>query len=406
MDATDYRKYGVLYVDDEPQALKYFSKLYAEDFRVFTAESAEVARSILEHESSNIALLITDQRMPGETGVKLLEYTRASFPSIIRIITTAYSDLESAIAAVNSGGVYQYITKPWKLDDFRAAMIRALDYYEIRSQRDSLLEQKLSVLHGVLVLDRVRSFAAVAASLEGRVQRPIAALKAYIDQARRVESQAFGRDELLSLDLWAVARTEGQFLVQAVRTIQASLAYLGNPTSLQPATDIVAEAIREAVVENPDEGISIQLQDESAGQQVLCQPRAVQQIIRLLLNRVTDMDGDDIVVDVTVRPVDPSSVAVELRPRDRAWDARQVASLFSGVISKKHWLMGLDMDLLSSYFIAFDQGGEIKLSDAGAPAFVRIRFGKPKTPVADIEANWLDEAFNSADNVLELPSAD
>ncbi len=269
MDATDYRQYGVLYVDDEPQALKYFSKLYAEDFRVFTAESAEVARGILEHESSNIALLITDQRMPGETGVKLLEYARASFPSTIRIITTAYSDLESAIAAVNSGGVYQYITKPWKLDDFRAAMIRALDYYEIRNQRDTLLEQKLSVLHGVLVLDRVRSFAAVAASLEGRVQRPIAALKAYIDQARRVETQAFCRDELLSLDLWVVARTEGQFLVQAVRTIQASLAYLGDPVVSQSAAEIVAETVRSATADNHEEGISIHVQDESAGQKVL-----------------------------------------------------------------------------------------------------------------------------------------
>jgi two-component system probable response regulator PhcQ len=403
---SDSQKLGVLYVDDEAQALKYFSKLFSEDFRLYTAESVEVAKGILAAESANIAIVVTDQRMPGETGVKLLEHLRANYPKIIRIITTAFADLESAIAAVNSGGVYQYITKPWKLDDFRSSLLRALDYYEVRAQRDALLDQKLSVLQGVLVLDRIRSLAAIAASFEGRLQRPLTALKAYVDQARNIEMQAFGRDELLSLDLWAVARGEGQFLVQAVRNLQKCLSFLGDEPASRSAFELTRSAVQEVLADKKDAGVAIHVRDESSGQVIHCQPRAILQIVRLLLNRVTDMDGEDIDIDVVVRAKDDDQVAIDILPRKRNWNPRQLASLFSGAISKKHWLMGLDMDLLATFLIAYDQGGELQISRAQEPAAIHLTLGRPAEALADIDPSWLEGSFTHSEELLELPSAD
>jgi len=112
----DYRKYAVLYVDDEEQALKYFRKGMDKEFRVLTATSVAEACAILDREAATIGVVLTDQRMPGQLGVELLKRIKTQWPDIIRLLITAYSDIESAIESVNAGAISKYITKP---ADFR-----------------------------------------------------------------------------------------------------------------------------------------------------------------------------------------------------------------------------------------------------------------------------------------------
>ena len=91
----DYKKFAVLYVDDELQSLKYFTLAYGETFRIFTAPNAQAGLKILEEHADDIGILMTDQRMPGEKGVWLLERARHLRPRIIRILATAYSDMDA-----------------------------------------------------------------------------------------------------------------------------------------------------------------------------------------------------------------------------------------------------------------------------------------------------------------------
>ncbi len=109
----DYRKFSILYVDDEELSLKYFTLAFGDTFRVLTATSAQEGLKRLEEHQDEIGLLMTDQRMPGEKGVWLLERARELRPRIIRVLATAYADMEAAISAVNSGAIYKYVTKPW-----------------------------------------------------------------------------------------------------------------------------------------------------------------------------------------------------------------------------------------------------------------------------------------------------
>jgi len=102
-----------LYVDDEEKSLKYFTRAFEDQFCIFTASNAQDGLRILEEHRDDIGVLMTDQRMPGEKGVWLLEKARHLRPRIIRILVTAYSDMEAAIAAVNTGAIYRYISKPW-----------------------------------------------------------------------------------------------------------------------------------------------------------------------------------------------------------------------------------------------------------------------------------------------------
>src|SRR5262245_54910519 len=109
----DYKKFAILYVDDEEKSLKYFARALAEHFRIFTASSAAEGIKVLEEHKDEIGVLMTDQRMPGEKGTWLLEKARQLRPRVIRILATAYADMDAAIAAVNTGAIYKYITKPW-----------------------------------------------------------------------------------------------------------------------------------------------------------------------------------------------------------------------------------------------------------------------------------------------------
>ncbi len=86
----DYKKFAVLYVDDEEKSLKYFTRAFEDQFRILTAANALDGLKLLEEHKDDIGLLITDQRMPGEKGVWLLEKARQLRPRIIRMLATAF----------------------------------------------------------------------------------------------------------------------------------------------------------------------------------------------------------------------------------------------------------------------------------------------------------------------------
>jgi signal transduction histidine kinase len=137
-DQSQLKTYAILYVDDELQAGKYFRKGLDKDFTILTASSVDEATAILEKQGDSIGIVITDQRMPGKLGVELLAAVRQKYPAIVRILITAYSDLENAVAAVNAGAVYKYVTKPADLAVLRQILTEALALHQQTIERDAL----------------------------------------------------------------------------------------------------------------------------------------------------------------------------------------------------------------------------------------------------------------------------
>ncbi len=149
-------KSGILYIDDEEMALKYFRRAYGSKFNIFTASSGEAGLEVLQQESKNIAIVLTDQRMPNMEGSEVLAAAREAFPKIVRILTTAYSDLESAILAVNKGHIYQYVVKPWEIPELGMVLQRAADYFHVMMERDQLLALKMTTLQRIICSDRLK----------------------------------------------------------------------------------------------------------------------------------------------------------------------------------------------------------------------------------------------------------
>ncbi len=199
----DYKKYAVLYVDDEEKSLKYFALAFGEHFRVLTASNAQEGLKLVEQHGDDIGVIMTDQRMPGEKGVWLLERARALYPRSLRILATAYSDMDAAIAAVNSGAIYKYVTKPWDPAQLEETLKRALEFFIVQNERDQLLREKMSVLHNMMIADRIVSLGLLAAGLSHHIRNSLVAVKTFLDLApTKMAEEKMNIDGLRNPDFW------------------------------------------------------------------------------------------------------------------------------------------------------------------------------------------------------------
>src|SRR5438552_6783374 len=179
----DYKKHAILYVDDEEKSLKYFTRAFEDQFQILTAANAQDGLKLLEAHKDEIGLLMTDQRMPGEKGIWLLEKARQLRPRVIRILATAFSDMDAAVAAVNSGAIYKYVTKPWDPPQLEATLKRGLEFFIVQRERDQLLKEKMSVLHNMMIANRIVSLGLLAAGLSHHIRNSLVAVKTLLDLA-------------------------------------------------------------------------------------------------------------------------------------------------------------------------------------------------------------------------------
>ncbi len=123
-------KQAIMFVDDEQNILNSLMRLFRnEDYEIFTATGGADALKIIEE--NEIALIISDHRMPEMSGVELLSKVVEVSPDTIRIMLTGYADLEASIDAINKGEVYRFITKPWKDEELRLTVRQSLEYREL-----------------------------------------------------------------------------------------------------------------------------------------------------------------------------------------------------------------------------------------------------------------------------------
>lgn len=128
------RKPKMLVVDDEPDNLDLLYRTFRRDFRVFKADSGASALDVLSQEGE-VAVIISDQRMPEMKGTEFLSKTVPDFPDTVRIILTGFTDVEDLVDAINSGQVYKYITKPWDPNELKVVVDRAAETYDVLKQR-------------------------------------------------------------------------------------------------------------------------------------------------------------------------------------------------------------------------------------------------------------------------------
>jgi CheY-like chemotaxis protein len=152
------KKLKMLVVDDEPDNLDLLYRTFRRDFQVLRAESGVVALEILQTEGE-VAVIISDQRMPEMKGTEFLSKTVPQFPNTMRIILTGFTDVEDLVEAINSGQVYKYITKPWDPNELKVVVQRAAETYELLKQRTEELHRAQAQTSLLSAIVQVAQFA-------------------------------------------------------------------------------------------------------------------------------------------------------------------------------------------------------------------------------------------------------
>lgn len=142
------RRSTILVVDDDPNILKSLKRLFIDDsISMLVAANARQALSLLENNA--VDLVLSDEKMPGMSGVEFLKEVRGQYPSTIRIILTGNAELDMAIKAVNEGEVYRFLTKPWNSEKLRTLVLKALKYAEFEREETGLLQKKKRRLEAI-----------------------------------------------------------------------------------------------------------------------------------------------------------------------------------------------------------------------------------------------------------------
>lgn len=126
----------LLLVDDEIANLQKLQRTFTDQYVVHLAQSGGEALKILR--SANIDAIITDQKMPNMTGIEFLEASLKEYPNLVRIVLTGFTEVDDLIAAINTGKVHKYITKPWEPEDLRTAVREALEKMELQRENERL----------------------------------------------------------------------------------------------------------------------------------------------------------------------------------------------------------------------------------------------------------------------------
>jgi DNA-binding response OmpR family regulator/signal transduction histidine kinase len=130
-------RYTLLFVDDEPDVLEILTRTFEGRFHILTANSGEEALKLLR--AHPVEVLMTDQKMPGMSGIELVARAREEGFDVTAILLTAFTEPDDLIAAINKGQVFRYVTKPWDANDLRITVRNAVEVTELRREKDRLI---------------------------------------------------------------------------------------------------------------------------------------------------------------------------------------------------------------------------------------------------------------------------
>ncbi len=153
-------KNAVLFVDDEEDVRGLCETVFRTVFKVYVAESADAAMASLQ-QHPEIALVVTDFRMPKKTGINLATEARKAYPDLPIFLLTGYGEMDLAIKAMNEGVIQQYYAKPFVTDQMIEAIRTAIEKSEETVVQKTLVQEKKA-----LVVDRIRELVAKEESLQ------------------------------------------------------------------------------------------------------------------------------------------------------------------------------------------------------------------------------------------------
>ena len=193
----------VLFLDDEPNILTSIQRAFIDSsFGIMTTTNAKEAMEILDRE--RIKVVLSDYRMPKVSGIQFLNAVKGKHPDVIRVLFTGCAELLSAEEAINVGGVYRFLSKPWSPEELRATVEHAIQHFDLLTENHRLLSEmkrknmELEKLNRQMnnIYETQKEF---ISALTNKLRRPLASIKHMIDFSLNESSNISAEDQKKSL---------------------------------------------------------------------------------------------------------------------------------------------------------------------------------------------------------------
>jgi two-component system probable response regulator PhcQ len=367
----DYRNCAILYVDDEEMSLKYFARAFGNKFRVLSAANAAEGYRLLEQHRNEIGLLMTDQRMPGEKGVQFLERARQLHPRAIRILTTAYSDLDVAIEAVNSGAIYKYVTKPWDIPQLEVTLRRALEFFIVQRERDLLLKEKLSALERMLITDRVLSLGILAARLGYYVRNSLVAVRTFLDLApEKLLEEKVDAEQMRNPNFWKEFYEQAQGQIRRITGLLNDLVIATEKSDspilqelyLDETVARCVEKLKGSLLEN---GITVVNKISPGLPPLMVEWEKFQRLFDLLIkDEIMSLPpGSHIFLNAHLCSGEDQEVEIQVRDDGPGLPREALRSVFDPFFLRIGNHQEFGINLMACYFIVYHHGGRIEVQN-------------------------------------------
>ena len=328
---------------------------------------------------------MTDQRMPGEKGVWLLERARQLRPQIIRILATAYADMEAAIAAVNTGAIYKYVTKPWEPPELENTLKRGLEFFMVQRERDQLLREKMSVLHNMMIADRIVSLGLLAAGLSHHIRNSLVAVKTFLDLApAKMEEEKMDLNGLRNPDFWREYYQNVQGQVEKINNMLKDLWTASEKPAFEFRDSVQLHTVVAEVTAQLKDGFdakSIQVENRippTLPALRVDKPKIYRLFELLFKDEIASLPaGSHIVLEanaVAAKISDQQNVEIKVTDNGPGLPKEALRLVFDPFVVRSDSPMEYGIHLMACYFIVHHHGGSINAaSETGQGTTFTIR---------------------------------
>lgn len=293
---TDEKK-RVLLVDDEPQVLAGLRVHLRKRYDVFIAEGGAEGLEYLR-ESGPFAVIIADMRMPGMNGVEFLRKARKKAPDAVRILLTGYTDVDSAIGAVNEGRIFRFLTKPCPPPELMGAVAEAVEKHdEICAEKAYVRGEKHRVSEKIVKASRMAALGSIAGGAGRKLSHLAQAHNAVLDDV--IAHAATGG--FVSVEALEELRDIERYLARTASSLKeyASADQHSRPVDLR---EVVEKAVELAKMTVEGDEVTVETDFRAGVPPVIASSAHIEQVLlSLIANAVEAVRKTDRESRITVR---------------------------------------------------------------------------------------------------------
>ncbi len=239
IEEVPYKNYPILVVDDEEYALLTFQNVFKQDFTIYLAENGEAALKMID-KHPDIALVLSDQKMPGMDGLTLITRISHEHPEMINMLVTAYTDLSLVIEAINHGNLYRYIVKPYDEREMRHILVQGIERFHLSKERDRLYLEHLESVRMESEMKRLTELGTMMAGVSHDINNSLVAVSSFLGMIpqKREEGESGEKNTDFWQDFYFVTLNE-------LARIQEMVDHLVRCTALSGKEDLVTLKLKE-----------------------------------------------------------------------------------------------------------------------------------------------------------------